>query len=130
MNQFLPHLGLIVGIALIWYGRSHASDLRIIGYIIIAPSLFGLAKKYGGVDLSGKLQGGAPASGEAFPQGNGDSVATQETEESSVLTSPFQPPGTSVVRFGSQSGGAQHVNASVPSFSLAPPGSFRGARKY
>ena len=129
MNQFLPHIGLAVGIGLIWYGRSHASDLRIIGYIIVAPSLFGLAKKYSGVDFSGKTVGGAPQTGEALPQGNGESVSTQETEEPAIMGSFFSPPGSSVVRFGSQAGGAQHVIAG-PTGKLMPPGSFAGKRTY
>ena len=69
MLNFLPHAGIILGVGLVWYGRTHNSDARIIGYIILAPSLFGLLRQLTGVDVnSPKVMGGAPASGEAFPQ--------------------------------------------------------------
>jgi hypothetical protein len=98
--KFLPHIGILVGAALVWYGRSHQSDLRIIGYIILAPALFGLLKANTGVDLAGKIQGGAPASGEALPREGSVSVAG--TIRPSILGSRSAPPTDAVVRFGSE----------------------------
>ncbi len=105
--QYLPHIGIIAGAALIWYGRAHNSDLRIIGYIIIAPALFGLIKSNVGVDLAGKIQGGAPASGEALPRSA--SVALAATAYPGIKGSTSAPPTDAVVRFGSEAS-SQLVN--------------------
>lgn len=106
--KFLPHIGILVGAALVWYGRSHQSDLRIIGYIILAPALFGLIKQNTGVDLAGKIQGGAPASGEALPREG--SVALAATMRPSILGSRARPPTDAVVMYGTQAGSSQLVN--------------------
>lgn len=113
--QYLPHIGLIIGGVLVWYGRSHNSDLRIIGYIILAPALFGLIKSNVGVDLEGKIQGGAPASGEALPREGSVSVAS--TIRPSILSSKARPPSESVVRFGDQTS-SQLIN---PAYSKLRP---------
>lgn len=125
--KFLPHAGILFGLALVWYGRKTSSDLRIIGYIIIAPSLFGLIKTSSGVDLSGKIAGGAPASGDALP--SRDSVASQDAMYPSILTSTFQPPGTASVRFGSTTGGGSKVTPNDGGVTLSPPGSFGGVKR-
>ncbi len=120
--KFLPHFGLLAGLGMIWYGRKTSSDLRIIGYIIVAPSLFGLMKTYSGVDLSGKIVGGAPKSGEALPQGS-NAVTDQSTMYPGIKGSTFVPGGSSVARFGSQASGGLNVNTSADA-KLTPPGSY------
>jgi len=97
--KFLPHIGIIVGAALVWYGRSHQSDLRIIGYIILAPAIFGIIKSNTGVDIAGKIQGGAPASGEALPREGSVSVAG--TIRPGIKGSTSSPPSNpAVLRYG------------------------------
>jgi len=117
--KLLPHFGLILGIGLIWYGRSNASDLRIIGYIIVAPSLFALIKKYTSVDVE-IPQDEVPTSGYARPSRHAQ--ADQTTEEPTVPSRGPKPPPNGSPRFGSTQAGGKGI---IPEPSWRPPVSGR-----
>lgn len=80
--KHLSALGIAVSLALIWYGRRTASDLRIIGYIMLAPALFGAYKAFGGpaLALSKKaVAAGAPANGAGLPTSEANTPAAAQS---------------------------------------------------
>lgn len=105
--KHLSALGIAVSIGLIWYGRRTASDLRIIGYIMLAPALFGAYKSFGGpaLALSKKaLAAGAPSNGASLPTRK--AVARAGTRASVSTTGSGPPAIGGTPRSGSSANGS------------------------
>lgn len=128
MKKHLSIVGIVIGLSLVMYGRAQQSDLRILGYIILGPSILGALKKYTGLSLEDghtATEFGVPDSGYSRPSRNAQ--ARQETEPPrSMLPGRFSPPQAGARRYGGQARGAEDVTFEGPIF--RPPGGMGGGK--